>query len=171
MGGLMSLSKALPLVTVDAGAELRSPQTAASRRVMASVAWHGLLWLVVANCVGVLLAAMLLLPEINSLLGQWTYRRWIPVHMNLQLYGWCSLPLVGFLFHVYGVHRGEASKWATPVVWLWSIALGVGAVSWLNGHSTGKLFLDWTGYARVLFPIEPFYLWTLLTLSFCAEWR
>jgi cytochrome c oxidase cbb3-type subunit 1 len=119
--------------------------------------------------VGVLLAAMLLWPGINAALGQWTYGRWMPVHMNLQLYGWCSLPLVGFLFEVYGVRRGAASRWASPVLWLWSVALGVGCLSWLNGHSSGKLFLDWTGYPRVLYPLALFCLWGLLAFSFVTE--
>ena len=75
------------------------------RRVMVYAAWHSLLWLVIANSVGVLLATMLLLPQVNSVLGEWTDGRSMPVHLNLQLYGWCSLPLVAFLFKVYGSDR------------------------------------------------------------------
>jgi cytochrome c oxidase cbb3-type subunit 1 len=138
---------------------------------MAAAAWHSLLWLVVANCVGVLLAAMLLVPRINEPLGEWTYGRWMPVHMNLQLYGWCSLPLVGFLFAVYGVRRDPVAGWASPALWLWSIALGVGAWAWLNGHSSGKLFLDWTGYSRVLFPVALWCLWGLLARAFVLDSR
>ena len=85
-------------------------------------------------------------------LGEWTYGRWMMVHMNLELYGWASLPLVGFLFRVYGADRGPVAKWCRPVLWVWSASLGVGVFSWLSGHSSGKLFLDWSGYARVLFP-------------------
>ncbi len=135
------------------------------RSVMAVAAWHSLLWLVIANLVGVLLASMLLFPDINSLLGQWTYGRWMPVHLNLQLYGWCSLPLVAFLFSVYGADQKPAAAWCRPVLWIWSIALGIGALSWLSGHSSGKLFLDWTGYPRVLFPMSLLSLWALLTYS------
>jgi cytochrome c oxidase cbb3-type subunit 1 len=143
----------------------------ASRGVMAHAAWHSLLWLVIANCVGVLLAAMLLLPHINNLLGQWTYGRWMPVHLNLQLYGWCSLPLVAFLFHAYDADREPASRWSVPVLWAWSAALAIGAISWLNGHSSGKLFLDWTGYPRALFPLALFCLWALLTYSLVGHWN
>lgn len=146
-------------------------ESVASRHVMAAAAWHSLLWLVVANCVGVLLAAMLLVPRIDTVLGRWTYGRWMPVHMNLQLYGWCSPPLVGFLFHVYGCRRGVAARWVSPVLWLWSLALAVGVASWLNGQSSGKLFLDWTGYSRVLFPLALFCLWVLLSASLLADWK
>jgi cytochrome c oxidase cbb3-type subunit 1 len=134
-------------------------------------AWHSLFWLVFANCVGVLLSILLLFPAINSILGEWTYGRWIMVHMNLELYGWTSLPLVGFLFKVYGVDRGPLAQWCRPVLWLWSAALGVGAYSWLSGHSSGKLFLDWSGYARILFPLAMLALWLLLAIAFVREWK
>ena len=166
----MSLSNAPGIVRHVAEAELEK-QALAGRRVMAAIAWHSLLWLVVGNCVGVLLAAMLLVPSLNTLLGEWTYGRWMPVHLNLQLYGWCSLPLVGFLFSVYGVQRGPVARWALPVIWLWSTALAIGAFTWLNGQSTGKLFLDWTGYSRVLFPVALLCLWGLLAVAFVAECR
>ena len=142
-----------------------------SRPVMAHAAWHSLLWLVVANCVGVLIAAMLLLPQLNNLLGQWTYGRWMPVHLNLQLYGWCSLPLVAFLFRAYDADREPAARWSVPVLWVWSAALTIGALSWLDGHTSGKLFLDWTGYPRVLFPLALLSLWALLTYSLLTAWK
>ena len=90
-------------------------------------------------------------PLLNRQLGEWTYGRWVIVHMNLELYGWTSLPLVGFLFRVYGADRGPTANWCRPVLWVWSASLVVGAFSWLTGHSSGKLFLDWSGYSRVLF--------------------
>ncbi len=132
---------------------------------IAGAAWHSLLWLVIANCIGVLIATLLLFPGLNSSLGEWTYGRWIMVHMNLELYGWTALPLVGFLISIYGADRGHAADWCRPVLWVWSAALGVGALSWLSGHSSGKLFLDWSGYARVLFPASLLVLWLLLLAS------
>lgn len=143
----------------------------ASRRVMAWAAWHSLLWLVIANGVGVLLAVMLLIPSVSVLLGQWTYGRWMPVHMNLQLYGWCSLPLVAFLLNVYQCRREPIARWVSSVLGLWSLALAVGAVSWLNGQSSGKLFLDWTGYSRVLYPVALAALWFLLAASLTSSWH
>jgi cytochrome c oxidase cbb3-type subunit 1 len=140
-------------------------ESAASQRsaqVFASAAWHSLLWLVIANTIGVMIAVLLLFPRLNDLLGEWTYGRWIMVHMNLELYGWTALPLLGFLFALYGADRGLTAKWCRPVLWVWSAALGVGTLSWLSGHSSGKLFLDWSGYARVLFPAALVSLWLLL---------
>jgi cytochrome c oxidase cbb3-type subunit 1 len=52
---------------------------------VASAAWHSLFWLVFANAIGVLIAILLLFPVLNRLLGEWTYGRWIMVHMNLEL--------------------------------------------------------------------------------------
>src|SRR5664280_2261681 len=135
----MSLSSAPVFPFSAAARSTEILEQVASRRLMAATAWHSLLWLVVANCVGVLLAAMLVVPSVNSFLGPLTYGRWMPVHMNLQLYGWCSLPLVGFLFEVYGCRREAIARWASPILWLWSAALGIGAISWLNGQSSGCL--------------------------------
>jgi cytochrome c oxidase cbb3-type subunit 1 len=138
------------------------------QQVVACAAWHALFWLVFANSIGVLLAVLLLAPGLNRQLGEWTYGRWMMAHMNLELYGWASLPLVGFLFRVYGADRGIAVRWCRPVLWVWSAALGFGVFSWLSGQSSGRLFLDWSGYARVLFPLALLSLWLLLAYSFIA---
>ena len=44
-------------------------------------------------------------------------------------------------------------------------------MSWLNGHTGGKLFLDWQGYARVLFPLASLFLWLVLAWSLCCRWQ
>jgi cytochrome c oxidase cbb3-type subunit 1 len=157
MGGLMK-------------ADAQSLPCIASRPVV-NAATHALFWLVFANAIGVLIAILLLFPALNSLLGEWTYGRWIMVHMNLELYGWTSLPMVGFLFNVYGVQRGPLALWCRPVLWVWSAALAAGTYSWLSGNSSGKLFLDWSGYARVLFPLAMLALWLLLAVAFVREWK
>jgi cytochrome c oxidase cbb3-type subunit 1 len=144
---------------------------AGSAAPIASAAWHSLYWLVFANAIGVLLSILLLFPALNRLLGEWTYGRWIMVHMNLELYGWTSLPMAGFLFKVYGVPQGPLAQWSRPVLWVWSAALAVGAYSWLTGHSSGKLFLDWSGYARIFFPLAMIALWLLLAVAFIREWK
>ncbi len=138
--------------------------------VVASAAWHSLFWLVLANSIGVMIAILLLFPALNGELGEWSYGRWMMVHMNLELYGWTSLPLVGFLFKVYGADRGPIANWCRPVLWVWSAALAVGALSWLSGYSSGKLFLDWSGYALVLFPAALLTLWLLLVLALISTW-
>ena len=66
----------------------------------------------------------------------------------------------------YGADREPFAQWCRPVLWVWSAALGVGAYSWLSGHSSGKLFLDWSGYARIFFPLAMLALWLLLALAF-----
>lgn len=164
------MSPAVSSEELTAAATTLRPGTA-TQGVMAAAAWTSLLWLVIANAVGVLLAAMLLVPQINTALGEWTYGRWMPVHLNLQLYGWCSLPLVAFLLRVYKADRAPAGTWARASLWLWSAALAAGSISWLEGHTSGKLFLDWTGYVRVLFPLALLALWALLACSFAAHRR
>ena len=136
--------------------------------VMAVAACHSLTWLLVSNGVGLLLGALLLFPRLNSWLGEWTYGRWVPLHLNHNLYGWCSLPLVGWLFHAYQVDRLPAWRWGRSVLWGWSTALVVGSISWLNGQSSGKLFLDWQGYPRLLLVMAMLLLWVVLAVAF---WR
>lgn len=141
------------------------PRAIHASAALASAVQHALFWLVVGNAIGVMIAILLLLPGLNVWLGEWTYGRWMMVHMNVALYGWCSLPMLGFLFKLYGADRGPMAVWCRPVLWLWSGTLVAGSVSWLSGHSSGKLFLDWTGFARVLFPLAMFGLWVLLLLA------
>lgn len=152
---------------------MNQPRTAISENpdVLGIAAWHSLAWLVVANSVGLLLASLLLFPGLNGLLGEWTYGRWMPVHLNLQLYGWCSLPLVAWLFKAYGVNTAPASRWGRAALWAWSSALAFGAWSWLAGQSSGKLFLDWKGFARVLFPVATFILWLVLVWALRCRWQ
>jgi cytochrome c oxidase cbb3-type subunit 1 len=144
---------------------------AALPRVIACAAWHSLFWLVLANAIGVLLSILLLFPAMNGLLGEWTYGRWVMVHINLELYGWLSLPMAGSLFKVYGADRGPLAQWSRPVLWVWSAALAAGAYSWLRGHSSGKLFLDWSGFPRIFFPLAMIALWLLLAVSFIHQWK
>ena len=135
-----------------------------STGVMAAVQ-HGLGWLVFSNALGVMIAILLLFPQLNLWLGEWTYGRWMMVHMNTALFGWCGVPMLSLLFKAYRADEGEATAWCKPVVWLWSAALLVGSSSWLQGHSSGKLFLDWSGFARVFFSMALLGLWALLAVS------
>lgn len=140
-------------------------------RAIAHAAWHSLLWLVIGNSIGVMLAVLLLTPSLNHWLGEWTYGRWMIVHMNLALYGWASLPMLGFLFKVYGADSGRTAAWCRPVLWAWSAALAVASFTWLSGESSGKLFLDWSGYARIAFPLAMLALWLLLAVAFVRAWN
>jgi cytochrome c oxidase cbb3-type subunit 1 len=139
--------------------------------VLAAAAWHSLAWLLISNCVGLLLGILLLFPQLNYWLGEWTYGRWMPLHLNLILYGWCSLPLVAWLLKAYQADRKPSTQWGRASLWGWSTALAVGAMSWLTGHSSGKLFLDWQGYARVLFVLAMLFLWLVLAWSLRCHWR
>lgn len=53
--------------------------------------------------------------------------------------------------------------------WVRSGALGFDARVWLNGHSRGKLFLDWSAYARVALPLALTSLWLILAYTLCIE--
>lgn len=120
---------------------------------------HALGWLVAGNAAGLWLSLLLLLPGLQA--GEWTYGRWMPVHLNIQLFGWTSLPLVGWLLSIYGVHR----RWSEAAVWAWTGALGAGVLSWLGGGSSGKIFLDWKGGPLFAFVAALAFLWIVLAVA------
>lgn len=130
-----------------------------------SASTHALGWMLFANVIGVLLAVLLVVPETGLLLGEWTYGRMVPLHLNIHLYGWVSLPLMGVLLYVYRVHETVVGAYARSVVWLWSMALVMGCGAWLSGVSSGKIFLDWKGLSCYLFVAVMSGLWVLLAVA------
>lgn len=126
---------------------------------------HALGWLVFGNAVGLYLSLLLLFPNLQ--LAQWTYGRWVPVHLNVQLYGWTSLPLVAWLFSIYQVDSSKASARAPAAVWAWTAALALGVFHWLGGATSGKIFLDWKDGALWGFVVAQVMLWGVLA----AAWR
>lgn len=136
------------------------------------VSVHALGWLVACNLVGVWLATILLWPSLGDRIAPLSYGRWMPVHLDGQLYGWCALPLVGALLAwcLDPVDpRGIVP--ARLVLAAWSTALTLGVVSWLSGLSSGKLFLDWAGWTRPLLPLAMVMLWAVLAWQVVARWR
>jgi cytochrome c oxidase cbb3-type subunit 1 len=94
----------------------------------------------------------------------------MPVHLNFQLYGWLSMPLVAWLLKLYRADHEPYARWSIAALWMWGLALLLGAASWLDGHSSGKLFLDWSGFTRVYFPVAILFLWIVLTVAFAGTW-
>ncbi|MGZ8898547.1 MAG: hypothetical protein ACXW3Z_00480 [Limisphaerales bacterium] len=137
-----------------------------NNRVTGLVTQHALFWLMVGNGVGLWLALLLLFPELNRLTGEVTYGRWIPVHLNLQLYGWTSLPLVAWLFHLYPAGTEAEFDLARGATLTWSGTLAVAVVSWMLGQNSGKIFLEWEGFPRVLFCFNLLGLWCALIFRF-----
>jgi cytochrome c oxidase cbb3-type subunit I len=135
------------------------------RRATDEAVAHALAWLVAGNAVGLFLSLLLFYPALNP--GALTYGRWAPVHLNSQLYGWTALPLVAWLFSIYEVHRSRSAAWAGASLWAWSGALLIGAISWLSGTSSGKIFLDWRNGSLWVFLATLAILWIVLA----AAWQ
>ncbi len=135
---------------------------------------HAFGWLFFANLIGVVMALLLVFPQAGNFLGGFTYGRWVPLHLNWQLYGWTSLPLIAWLFSIYEVDRySKTSAWAKVAVAGWSLALACGGLSWLMGHSSGKIFLDWKGAALWVFLAAQVGLWISLARALrknTGEW-
>lgn len=145
---------------------MRSPSNPAfESSLQKEVLLHSVGWLVAANLVGVWMALLLANPELGSLAGPFTYGRWAPLHLNWQLYGWCSLPLVGMLLRHFLPQTRLALREARVALWAWSGALIIGGLSWLAGESSGKLFLDWSGMAKWILAAAQSVLWGVLFLN------
>lgn len=114
------------------------------------VAQHSLGWLLGGNLVGLWMAALLLWPDLGRLVAPLTYGRWTTVHLNIQLYGWCSVPLLGLLFRMY-LPRADARGGALALQ-AWSGALVFSAMAWLAGQVSGKPFMEWHGLTRWVMP-------------------
>ena len=127
-----------------------------------SVRRHALGWLVAANAVGLWLAALLLWPDLNDLTAPFTYGRWVPLHLDWQLYGWCALPLVGALFRFYYGESSTQERSGRLGLWIWTSALAYAGATWLAGGASGKLFLNFAGSARVVWSLALLLFWALI---------
>ena len=136
------------------------------QELMRLVCRHSLFWLAAANIVGVGLSLLLARPEWGAILGEYTYGRWMPLHLNWQLYGWCALPCVGLLLRKYLIPGPAALAQARAALQMWSLTLAFGGFGWLNGRTSGKLFLDWMGWPRVMLVATLGSLWAILAWNY-----
>lgn len=137
-----------------------------------TVAAHSVGWLVAANLVGLWLGLCLVFPSVGNLIAPFTYGRWSPLHLEWQLYGWCTLPIIGALLAWYlDAQHPRAARHAGIALAAWSGALALGGVAWLGGNTSGKLFLDWHGWTRPLLPLAMHVLWAFLAVHTWWRWR
>jgi len=128
-------------------------------------------WLTAANLAGLLLSLLLLFPSFGSILGPLTYGRLMPLHMEWQLYGWCSLPLVGLLLREFESNSPDTASSRRFALLAWSTGLLVGGAGFLAGHASGKLFLSWSGLSRTFFPIALCLVWSVLATHWMQNLR
>jgi len=155
---------AIEFSTLDMAPPMNYSRPAANR-IQQLVTVFSLFWLMAANGVGILLATLLIWPEWNALLAPLTYGRWIPLHMDWQLYGWCSLPLLGLTLSGFLNHERNGGHWTLLVLSLWSLSLMIGGVNWLEGNTTGKLFLNWSGFSGAFLTGTILATWTTLAFG------
>ena len=149
-----------------------SPPETSARQLQGITALYSLLWLFAANLGGLWLSILLLWPETGRILGEFSYGRWMPLHMDWQLYGWCSLPLVGLLIRYFAGSTPDVRSIELHLPFLlWSLGLAVLGAASLNGYVSGKLFLNWEGFSRGLFPAAQVFLWVLLAGWSWARYR
>lgn len=133
--------------------------------IQSRVAAFSVSWLALANLVGLWLAVVLVWPELGALSGRFGYGRWMPLHTDWQLYGWCALPSLGLIAIRYWKREPRAGALCSRAFWLWSSALLVGGASWLSGEAVGKPFLNWSGFARFYLVLALAAIWWLVARS------
>lgn len=129
---------------------------------------HSLFWLFVGNLVGLWLALILLFPSIGALTAPFSYGRLMTLHTNIQLYGWCSFPLIGLLMKLYLPRRAKFPL-AGIALGIWSGALLVACLGWLQGETSGKLFMEWSGINRAVMALAMIALATILGAGLAAR--
>ena len=135
-------------------------------------AWHSLAWLYVANLIGRLAC--------NPV----AFTRWRAggsangataggprfISISSSTAGWRCPWWPGLSAFIAPIAAQSPSGPAPPCI-LWSLALTLGAFSWLQGNSSGKLFLDWSGFVRIFFPSRILFLWCSAGDCVQAAWR
>jgi cytochrome c oxidase cbb3-type subunit 1 len=134
-----------------------------------SVARHAFGWLVAGCATGLAVATLLSFPRLGGLLGPFGYGRLMALHLDLTLYGWTALPMLGLLLSFFDLPAQPAH--GRKMLTLWSAAVAAGAASWLSGRTSGKLFLDWKGGARWVFLAVLGVLWIMLVVTAAQRWR
>ncbi len=142
-----------------------------SSRIQIATTGFSLAWLFMANLVGLLLASLLLWPELNRFISPLTYGRWIPLHLDWQLYGWCFLPLLGLICTHFFDHQSKGSQSVILCLSLWSLGLLFGGYTWLSGGATGKVFLNWNTSSGLVFTLAQLTIWSLLARAFYERFK
>lgn len=111
-----------------------------------------MLSLLIAAILSSVLSLQLIDPSIvaNEYLN---FGRLVPLHLDWTLYGWLSFPLIGFLFDLKGKCRPQSSAIKIGL-WFWFSTLILSSLYILLGHSSGKLFLEFTDLSRYLFTLN-----------------
>jgi len=123
------------------------PTDSANQESFEVVTRHSFFWLLISCLTGLLLAFLLLVPSFGAILQPYSYGRWVSVHLNASLYGWSSVPLLGLLFMQY-LPVTRISRLPVYAVSIWSGVLLFAMIGWLSGHTSGKLFMEWSGASR-----------------------
>ncbi len=127
-----------------------------------AAARHALVWLVIGCALGAVCAGGLVAPAFG-LPGLPGYGRLMAAHLDLQLYGWCFIPVLAV--GIGRLIRPDDLGERLAALALWSAALGVGALHWFRGGAAGKVFLDWRGAGLAALIVCLALIWALAARS------
>ncbi len=105
-------------------------------------------WLMIATFMGILLATLLIAPDLTEGIGWLTFGRIRPVHVNLVLFGFVTPGLLSAAFYyipkllrtdLYSEKLGIISACA------WNLAMVATVVTLLAGHTQAREFAGYAG--------------------------
>ncbi len=102
-------------------------------------------WLIVATFMGVLLATMLIAPDLVEGIAWLSYGRVRPVHVNLVLFGFVTPGLLSAAFYyIPRLLRTElySEKLGLITVGLWNIVMAGAVVTLLNGQTQAREYAE-----------------------------
>jgi cytochrome c oxidase cbb3-type subunit 1 len=110
----------------------------------------GLLWLLLGTLFGFLASFKMHSPELLADYPWLTWGRVRMAHLNAVIYGWASLSGIGVAIWLMGRlcrQRLQGVPICIAAGVLWNLAVAIGIVGILAGHSTSVEWLEFPGYA------------------------
>lgn len=142
----------------DQDALLRSAIDRSLRHPVMFFLTSGAAWLAVSIILGIVASAKVHSPEFLATCSWLTYGRVFPAHMNALIYGWGFQ--AAFAIIIWMTSRLSRKECIAPGLILtaghiWNLAISLGIVGILSGHSTG---IPWMEF--------PSFVWPVLSLTY-----
>lgn len=127
--------------------------------------YSAVFWLTVVDLFGLILALELISPNLFGGIGQLSFGRIRPLHVNGVIFAWLSMMYWGALFYMVPRLTGLKSMWSEKLAkwtaWGWNLWFLLGIVSIMAGMTQGR------EYAEFIWPLDIvlILLWTSNTVN------
>jgi len=109
-------------------------------------------WFVVVTTFGMIIATELTVPDVFGGVSWLVFSRVRPCHVEGVIFAWLTMMYWGFILYMtprlLGTPRLWKEGWSYWSGWVWNVAMGVGFVTILAGHTQGR------EYAEFIWPLD-----------------